>query len=88
MLLPLALLILGVHLPARPQPAGRRFIAGLVTAIALVLQYIASGSQWVEQRPPLNYAAMAGAGVLDRRAHRARQLAVRLSVPDFRRSAT
>lgn len=64
MLLPLALLIsVFIFLRGHNLPGGG-FIAGLVTAIALVLQYIASGSQWVEQRLPLNYAAMAGAGVL------------------------
>lgn len=63
-LLPLALLIsVFIFLRGHNLPGGG-FIAGLVTAIALVLQYIASGSQWVEQRLPLNYAAMAGAGVL------------------------
>ncbi len=62
--LPLALLIsVFIFLRGHNLPGGG-FIAGLVTAIALVLQYIASGSQWVEQRLPLNYAAMAGAGVL------------------------
>ncbi len=64
-LLPLALLIsVFIFLRGHNLPGGG-FIAGLVTAIALVLQYIASGSQWVEQRLPLNYAdAMAGLGVL------------------------
>ena len=36
----------------------------LITAVALALQYIASGVAWVEQRLPLNYQRMAGAGVL------------------------
>jgi multicomponent K+:H+ antiporter subunit A len=43
---------------------GGGFIAGLVTALALVLQYLASGIQWSQQRLPLNYTAIAATGLL------------------------
>ena len=43
---------------------GGGFIAGLVTAVALILQYVASGVQWTQSRLPLNYQGMAGLGVL------------------------
>ena len=64
LLLPLALLIsVFIFLRGHNLPGGG-FIAGLITAVALALQYIASGVAWVEQRLPLNYQRMAGAGVL------------------------
>ncbi|WP_373388655.1 monovalent cation/H+ antiporter subunit A [Pseudomonas alcaligenes] len=64
LLLPLALLIsVFIFLRGHNLPGGG-FIAGLVTAVALALQYIASGVAWVEQRLPLNYQRMAGIGVL------------------------
>jgi multicomponent K+:H+ antiporter subunit A len=64
LLLPLALLIsVFIFLRGHNLPGGG-FIAGLITSVALVLQYIASGIAWVEQRMPLNYQRMAGAGVL------------------------
>jgi len=43
---------------------GGGFIAGLVTAVALILQYVASGVQWTQSRLPLNYQGMAGLGVM------------------------
>lgn len=64
LLLPLALLIsVFIFLRGHNLPGGG-FIAGLITAVALALQYIASGVVWVEQRLPLNYQRMAGVGVL------------------------
>lgn len=64
LLLPLALLISAfIFLRGHNLPGGG-FIAGLVTAVALALQYIANGVAWMEQRMPLNYQRMAGAGVL------------------------
>ncbi|MNF66430.1 Na(+)/H(+) antiporter subunit A [compost metagenome] len=63
LLLPLALLIsVFIFLRGHNLPGGG-FIAGLITAVALVLQYIASGIAWVEQRMNLKYQRMAGAGV-------------------------
>ncbi len=64
LLLPLALLIsVFIFLRGHNLPGGG-FIAGLITAVALALQYIASGVGWVEQRLSLNYQRMAGVGVL------------------------
>jgi multicomponent K+:H+ antiporter subunit A len=64
LLLPLALLIsVFVFLRGHNLPGGG-FIAGLITAVALVLQYIASGIAWVERRMNPSYQRMAGAGVM------------------------
>jgi len=64
LLLPLALLISAfIFLRGHNLPGGG-FIAGLVTAVALALQYIANGVDWMEQRLPLNYQRIAGSGVL------------------------
>ncbi|KFX68692.1 monovalent cation/H+ antiporter subunit A [Pseudomonas taeanensis MS-3] len=63
-LLPMALLIsVFIFLRGHNQPGGG-FIAGLITAVALILQYVASGVQWTQSRLPLNYHRMAGAGVM------------------------
>ena len=51
-LLPLALLVaLFILLRGHNQPGGG-FIAGLVTAVALIVQYLASGAEWTQQRMP------------------------------------
>jgi multicomponent K+:H+ antiporter subunit A len=64
LMLPLALLIsVFIFLRGHNLPGGG-FIAGLITSVALVLQYIASGIAWVEQRLALNYQRLAGAGVV------------------------
>ncbi|MDG9928956.1 MULTISPECIES: monovalent cation/H+ antiporter subunit A [unclassified Pseudomonas] len=64
LLFPLALLISAfIFLRGHNLPGGG-FIAGLVTAVALALQYIANGVAWMEERLPLDYQRMAGAGVL------------------------
>ena len=64
LVLPLALLISAfIFLRGHNLPGGG-FIAGLITAVALVLQYIANGVTWMERRLPLNYQRVAGAGVL------------------------
>nr|WP_298169578.1 monovalent cation/H+ antiporter subunit A [uncultured Pseudomonas sp.] len=63
-LLPMALLVsVFIFLRGHNLPGGG-FIAGLVTAVALILQYVASGVQWTQSRLPLNYHRMAGSGVL------------------------
>jgi multicomponent K+:H+ antiporter subunit A len=63
-LLPLALLVsVFIFLRGHNLPGGG-FIAGLITAVALILQYLASGVQWTQARLPLNYQGMAGLGVL------------------------
>ena len=63
-LLPIALLVsVFIFLRGHNLPGGG-FIAGLITAVALILQYVASGVQWTQTRLPVNYHRMAGAGVL------------------------
>ena len=49
-LLPLALLVAAfILLRGHNQPGGG-FIAGLVTAVALIVQYLANGAEWTNQR--------------------------------------
>ncbi|MHB1213494.1 MAG: monovalent cation/H+ antiporter subunit A [Thiobacillus sp.] len=49
-LLPLALLVAAfILLRGHNQPGGG-FIAGLITAVALIVQYLANGAQWTHQR--------------------------------------
>ncbi|HSC84723.1 MAG TPA: monovalent cation/H+ antiporter subunit A, partial [Pseudomonas sp.] len=64
LLLPLAMLIAMFILLRGHNLPGGGFIAGLITATALILQYIANGVDWVEQRLPLNYQRIAGLGIL------------------------
>jgi len=62
--LPLSLLV-SIHLFLRGhnQPGGG-FIAGLVTAVALIVQYIASGIGWTQLRLTANLHRVIGAGLL------------------------
>ena len=63
-LLPLAVLV-SVHLFLRGHNApGGGFIAGLVLALALILQYVANGRRWVEQRLRTDFRLWIGAGLL------------------------
>ncbi|MDX1634223.1 MAG: monovalent cation/H+ antiporter subunit A [Marinobacter sp.] len=63
-LLPLALMVsVYIFLRGHNLPGGG-FIAGLITAVALILQYIANGMLWTQDRLPLRYPAMLGLGVL------------------------
>jgi multicomponent K+:H+ antiporter subunit A len=63
LLLPLALLtsvfilLRGHHLP------GGGFIAGLVTAVALIMQYLANGVDWTHARLPANFHPLIGWGL-------------------------
>lgn len=43
---------------------GGGFIAGLVTSVALIQQYIAHGVKWVTPRIPVNYQSVIAWGVL------------------------
>ena len=64
LLLPLAVL-LSLHLFLRGHNApGGGFIAGLVMALALILQYVAHGQKWVEARLPIDYRGLVGWGLL------------------------
>jgi multicomponent K+:H+ antiporter subunit A len=63
-LLPLALLV-SVYLFLRGHNApGGGFIAGLVTGTAILLQYVAYGSDWVRERLPWNYSTAIALGLL------------------------
>ncbi|MDW7747450.1 monovalent cation/H+ antiporter subunit A [Halomonas sp.] len=62
-LLPLALLVSAfIFLRGHNQPGGG-FIAGLVTAVALILLYMARGVEWTQQRLDFPYQPVAIAGV-------------------------
>lgn len=61
--LPFALIVAAyIFMRGHNEPGGG-FIAGLITASALILQYIASGTRWVEARFPVRYQVVAGCGV-------------------------
>jgi multicomponent K+:H+ antiporter subunit A len=63
-LLPLALMV-GVYIFLRGHNLpGGGFIAGLVVAIALLMQSFASGYDWAAKRQPIDAHTMLGAGVL------------------------
>ncbi len=63
-LLPLLLLVaLFIMLRGHNLPGGG-FIAGLVTAVALVLQFLASGLRWASDRLRFNYVAATALGLL------------------------
>jgi multicomponent K+:H+ antiporter subunit A len=64
LLLPLAVLVsLYLFLRGHNEPGGG-FIAGLVLALALILQYVANGQRWIEQRLRTDFRAWIGAGLL------------------------
>ncbi|WP_417582715.1 monovalent cation/H+ antiporter subunit A [Nitrincola sp.] len=63
-LLPLALLVsVYIFLRGHNLPGGG-FIAGLVTSVALVQQYVAHGVDWIKERLKLDYQWLIGSGVL------------------------
>lgn len=63
-LLPLALLVsFYIFLRGHNMPGGG-FIAGLVTSVALIQQYIAHGVQWVKPRITVDYQHLIAWGVL------------------------
>lgn len=63
-LLPLALLVSAyIFMHGHNQPGGG-FIAGLVTSVALILQYVSSGLSWIQERLRWNYRSVAALGVL------------------------
>jgi multicomponent K+:H+ antiporter subunit A len=62
-LLPLALMIsFYIFLRGHNLPGGG-FIAGLVTAVAFILQYIAHGSTWISTRLTINYRKIIASGI-------------------------
>ena len=63
-LLPIALIV-GVYILLRGHNLpGGGFIAGLIVAIAFLMQYMASGYVWAHRRARIDAHAMIGAGVL------------------------
>ena len=63
-LLPLALLVSAfIFLRGHNMPGGG-FIAGLVTAVAFLQQYIAHGVGWMKERLHINYQALIASGLL------------------------
>tara|TARA_B100000749_G_scaffold65262_1_gene48517 strand:- start:3215 stop:6010 length:2796 start_codon:yes stop_codon:yes gene_type:complete len=63
-ILPLALMVsVYIFLRGHNLPGGG-FIAGLITAVALILQYVASGAHWTSERWKVNYHYLAGWGVI------------------------
>ncbi|WP_200834096.1 monovalent cation/H+ antiporter subunit A [Nitrincola tapanii] len=63
-LLPLALLVSAyIFLRGHNMPGGG-FIAGLITAVAIILQYIAHGVDWIKPRLRIHYQWAIATGVL------------------------
>ncbi|MFC0444151.1 monovalent cation/H+ antiporter subunit A [Pseudidiomarina halophila] len=63
-ILPLALMVsVYIFLRGHNLPGGG-FIAGLVTAAAMILQYIANGVDWVKSRFDYNYQTLTSVGVM------------------------
>lgn len=63
-LLPLALLVSAyIFLRGHNMPGGG-FIAGLITAVAIILQYIAHGVDWIKPRLKVNYQWSIAIGIL------------------------
>ena len=74
--LPFALLVaVYLFLRGHNQPGGG-FVAGLVTAVALIVQYLASGINWTEHRLDVRFYRIAGRAPR-RRCDRCRQLLLR-----------
>ena len=63
-LMPIALVVgLYIFLRGHNQPGGG-FVAGLVVAIALLMQYMASGFAWTQDRQRIEYHTLIGFGVI------------------------
>ena len=63
-MMPIALAVATyIFLRGHNEPGGG-FIAGLIAAIAVVMQYMASGFAWAAERQRAHYHAIIGAGVL------------------------
>ena len=63
-LLPLALLVSAYIFMRGHNLPGGGFIAGLITSVALILQYVSSGVVWMQQRLGWDYRSMAALGVV------------------------
>ncbi|MEX2528697.1 MAG: hydrogen gas-evolving membrane-bound hydrogenase subunit E, partial [Gemmatimonadota bacterium] len=64
LLLPLALLVSAFLFLRGHNAPGGGFIAGLVTAVALILQYVASGIGWTQKRVGRDFHQIIALGVL------------------------
>ncbi|WP_439155982.1 monovalent cation/H+ antiporter subunit A [Yoonia sp.] len=63
-MMPIAAMVgIYIFLRGHNQPGGG-FVAGLVIAIALLMQYMASGFAWTQDRQRIEYHAMIGMGVI------------------------
>ena len=63
-LMPIAVVVgLYIFLRGHNQPGGG-FVAGLVVAIALLMQYMASGFAWAQERQRVEYHTLIGMGVV------------------------
>lgn len=63
-LLPLALIVsVYIFFRGHNLPGGG-FVAGLITAIAMILQYVAKGVDWVKPRLPVEYSTLIAIGIL------------------------
>jgi multicomponent K+:H+ antiporter subunit A len=63
-LMPIAILVgIYIFLRGHNEPGGG-FVAGLVIAIALLMQYMASGFAWTQARKRIEYHTMIGLGVV------------------------
>ncbi|SHH59085.1 monovalent cation/H+ antiporter subunit A [Marivita hallyeonensis] len=63
-LMPIAVVVgIYIFLRGHNQPGGG-FVAGLVIAIALLMQYMASGFAWTQERKKIEYHTMIGLGVV------------------------
>ena len=64
LILPLALLVsVFIFLRGHNEPGGG-FIAGLITAVALILLQVAYGQRWVQTRMGVRFPNLAASGVL------------------------
>ncbi|WBU52732.1 monovalent cation/H+ antiporter subunit A [Paracoccus sp. SCSIO 75233] len=64
LILPMSLTVgLFIFLRGHNQPGGG-FVAGLIVAISLLMQYMASGFAWAQERQRVPFHAMIGAGVV------------------------
>ena len=64
LLLPLALLVSAFLFLRGHNDPGGGFVAGLVTAVALILLYVGAGLDWTKARLRLDFGAVAAAGLL------------------------
>ncbi len=63
-MMPIAIMVgIYIFLRGHNQPGGG-FVAGLVISIALLMQYMASGFGWTQERQRVEYHAMIGLGVV------------------------